>query len=161
VERPLAWTSQRIDQHHRSQKQALSTRDRSLQVSSEDSTIEETFQLLLSTDLRTRFTGKLKFSNSTTIITFQSSSRASEKSKIHIDSSQCRVSLICLRREELRFSQLFLSLSSPLRVNIHIPNSLSSCFEHQRRWNYLHHLEDLTSSRNLLWHHWRSSSALL
>ena len=95
--------------HLKSQELVHLTREPFHLLSSEDSTIEEIFPLLLSMDLKTRSTGKLKSNSQITIITYQYSSRVSEKSKTHTDSSLFKVSSICQRKVVLRFYLSFLN----------------------------------------------------
>ena len=116
MENQPVWTSLRRDPHLRSQEQALLSKDLSQQVNSEDSTTEVICPLLLSTDHKTEFTGKLRSNSSIITIICQYSLKASEKSKTHTDFWLYKESSTCSKREVLKFYPSFPNSSSPLRL---------------------------------------------
>lgn len=118
------------------------------------------FQLPLNMDLRTRYSGRWKYNNLITIITFQSFSKESERNKTHTGSLPFKECSTCLRKEVLKFFQSFLSSLFPLKVSVTLL-TYCSCSQHQRYRHYLNHSQDLASSRHLLRHYWRSPRPLL
>ena len=180
MERQLVWINPLKNLLLKSQEQEHSTLDKFHQVNSEDSTIEVTYLLLLSMDLKIKFIGKSKSNNLITIITYLFSLKVSEKSKIHTDSWLSKEFSTCLRKVVLKSYQSFLNWSFPLKVSppylTHLlPNILFfyiktiiiliffkfSRFEYKRHGNYLNLFEDLIGTRYMLWHHWWGSRSLL
>ena len=113
VARAPVSTDPKKDHKFRSLVQVPLHADRFQSVSSACFMTEETCQLQLSMVLKTKSTGKLKSNNSTIIIIFQFSLKASVKRWIPTDSSQSKESLICSRKEVPRSCQSFLNLLCP------------------------------------------------
>ena len=163
----------RSNQQH--QKLEPTIEELCLHLSSVVSTTEVICLFALNTGLRTESAGKSTLCHLTIIIICQSSLRVFEKSRTHTDSWLCKASLICLKREVQRYFQLFLSLSSRLKVsyNLHIIQCLTmwlyetpntppfSCTQHPWQWDCVHHPEDLAVARDMLWHHRWSPCTLL